>query len=198
MIKKRSRVSVAELPASNEASVQLKRVQLTPGELDEAVARVSLAPLGSWVEAPNKMLVAVSGPSLSSVTVKAVPSPSTAVAGPVKTTARSAVTGLTLMTRLAALLTVLGSNSWPPAKTLMVTLPATLGVTRPKVRLRLSVAELPAANEASVQVKRLQLTPGELDEAVASVSVAPLGTWVEAPNKMLVAVSGPRLSTVTV
>src|SRR5260370_911428 len=102
------------------------------------------------------------------------------------------------MSSRAELLTVLGSNSWRPAKTLIVTLPATLGVTRPKVRLRVSVAELPANSEASVQVKKLQLTPGELEEAVASVSLAPLGTCVEAPNTMLVAVSGPRLSTVTV
>src|SRR5260370_152735 len=102
------------------------------------------------------------------------------------------------MTRLAALFTVLGSNSWPPAKTLIVTLPATVGVTRPKVRLRVSEAERPANSEASVQVKRLQLTPGELEEEVDSVSVAPLGTWFEAPNTILVAVSGPRLSTVTV
>src|SRR5260370_630362 len=102
------------------------------------------------------------------------------------------------MSRLAALFSAVGRNSGKAGRTRFATLPYKLGVTRPKVRLRVSEAELPASSEASVQVKRLQLTPGELEEAVASVSLAPLGTWVEAPNTMLVAVSGPRLSTVTV
>src|SRR5580692_9874778 len=102
------------------------------------------------------------------------------------------------MTRLAALFTRLGSNSWPPANALTVSLPATLGVVSEKVRFRVSEAEAPASSEARLHWKELQLTPGELEDAVATVLLAPLGTWLEAPNTTLVAAPGPRLSTVTV
>ena len=115
-----------------------------------------------------------------------------------KITSRSAVTGRTVMTRLAELFAVFGSkvSLWPETK--VVLLPATLGVSSEKTRLRIIETELPEASDARLQVKPVQVTPGALEEATAEVLRAPLGTWWSPPKRTLVAASGPLLVSVTV